>query len=208
MNASRGNQYDVMLAAAVARLDGASPEAIAALAGIPYDAESGAFTFESFGRRVELTWPGFEAVGLDMWHHLALLQYLVSADGNGSSGRWVSLADLGEVSRGESFNRELDRLIADCLSRFTAGELEQRCLSLGGRLISGQPADLCAIFDFAPRCPFQLNLWVADDEFPASGRVLVDAAIGRTMGVEVAGTAAQYLVKLLAEADAQQLGGI
>ena len=44
---------------------------------------------------------------------------------------------------------------------------------LGAELLPSN-ADFCARFDFAPRYPAWLKVWFADEEFPASGRLLLD----------------------------------
>ena len=39
-----------------------------------------------------------------------------------------------------------------------------------------------------------LNLWYSDDEFPASGKVLINSGVQAHLGVEAAGTLATVLV--------------
>jgi len=49
-------------------------------------------------------------------------------------------------------------------------------------------ADLCARFDFAPHYPLWLKVWFADEEFPASGRLLLDESAPHHLTIEDAVT--------------------
>ena len=196
---SRGKQYDLMLSGAVERLADERPADIAARAGIAWDEARRALRLETFGKAVGLAWPAWEATPeLGMWHHLSVLQYLSGADGTLPTGAWIALSEMGQGGsvRGASFDRAIDDMIARTLSDLSPEPFKARCLALGARFVDGV-ADVCADFDFMPRYPFRLNFWAADDEFPASGKVLVDAGVCHCLGVEAAGTMAQYLVELL-----------
>ena len=43
-------------------------------------------------------------------------------------------------------------------------------------------------------------MWFADDEFPASGRILVDGSVSLFLGTEANGTVASLLVQMLCDA--------
>ena len=74
---------------------------------------------------------------------------------------------------------------------------------LGGHILEGGKADVSAVFRFLPRYPMLLNLWLADDEFPASGKVLINSGTGLALGLEAAGTIAINLVDELCKAAAR-----
>lgn len=191
-------QYDEMRTAAVARLCGADPRAIAERTGMTYDANANALLLESFGKPVRLdceTWAAQPS--LEMWHHLALLQYLDGADGDVPGADWIGLSEIagGGQSRGASFDREIDELVARNLSGAEPERIHAACRALGGRILKDARADLSAEFDFAPCWPPRLNLWFADEEFPASAKVLVNAAVSHCLGLEAAGTVAMLLVR-------------
>lgn len=48
-----------------------------------------------------------------------------------------------------------------------------------------------------PNYPVWLKIWFADDEFPASGRLLLDASAEHYLSIEDAVTVGELLLKLL-----------
>lgn len=65
---------------------------------------------------------------------------------------------------------------------------------MGGVKKEDSKADLSVVFHFLPKYPMFLNLWYSDDEFPASGKVLINSGVQAHLGVEAAGTLATVLV--------------
>lgn len=61
-------------------------------------------------------------------------------------------------------------------------------------LIDGK-ADVSVIIPYALRFPIMANYWEADDEFPASGKVLVDAMAEHYLGIEAAGGACSAVIQ-------------
>lgn len=49
-------------------------------------------------------------------------------------------------------------------------------------------ADLSAVFEFMPRYPLMLKIWLADDEWQASGKLLLDRSADHYLPVEDAVT--------------------
>jgi len=194
-------QYEALLAAAAQRLRERDLREAAELGGAAFDGSG--FILETFGRSVHvdgetlLTEPPTE-----MWHHLSLLQYLAAADGSRPNGEWIALADVpgGGASRGASFDREIAGLIAGRLGLHIPERIRAACEELGAEYAEDARSDLCALFRFAPNYPLRLNLWYADEEFPASGKVLVNAGVSRCLGLEVAGSVAALLVRRLCDA--------
>jgi len=197
-------QYDEMLSAAIARLRSIDLAAAAEAAGMRCDPPQ--LTFTSFGQPVALDIADLHAEpAIDMWHHLALLQYLEGAGSATPDGRWIGLSDLpGGMIRGASFDREIDARAASGLSGCGEEVLREAIRQLGGHIKAGGAADLCAVFSFAPRYPLRLNLWLSDDEFPASAKVLLDAGASPALGVEAAGTVAAMLINKLIERTAMK----
>ena len=192
---AENRQYDEMLAAAARRLRGADPGTLAERAGLEWDGRCLEAT--SFGQRVRIDADAFRATPqIDMWHHLALLQYLAGADGSLPTRRWIGIAELpeGGLVRGASFDREVDRLVAAGLGGCDMQALRRACGALGAVVDEDGPADLSADFDFMPRFPLRLNLWLADDEFPPSGKLLVNAGVAHCLGTEAIGTVGCMLV--------------
>jgi len=79
-------------------------------------------------------------------------------------------------------------------------ELERRALALGGRVLASN-ADFCAEFAFLPRYPVTLKLWLADEEFPASGRLLLDSSAEHYLTIEDSVTVGEIFLQLLEFAD-------
>ena len=75
-------------------------------------------------------------------------------------------------------------------------ELERRCRLLGAELLPSN-ADFCARFDFAPRYPIWLKVWFADEEFPASGRLLLDESAPHYLTIEDAVTVGSLILDQL-----------
>lgn len=179
--------FSHMYQAATARLEGRDPWDISRLSGVAFDGN--AFHLESLGIPVTVFYPEYATeLELAQWHTLTLLHYLAAADGTPLSGRQITFSQHKEgMVRGGGFDREVEKTIQTKLGKLSPEELERRCLALGGKM---QPsnADLCTQFRFAPHYPVWLKLWFADEEFPASGRMLLDASAEHFLSIEDAVT--------------------
>lgn len=190
-------QYDEMLTAAVSRLKAVDITAACKRAGIDYS--DGQIVLDSFGARIMLdttTW--MVEPPIDMWLHLPLLQYLEAVDDALPGDRWIGMAELveGGLVRGASFDREVDSVLAQKFCDAEPGKIIMACEKLGGKIVPGR-GDLSAIFHFAPHFPLLLNLWYADDEFPASGKVLINDAVKHHLGTEAIGTLVAFLIRMI-----------
>jgi len=186
-----------MLAAAREKLAGRTPAQIAEACGLRYDSASGTLRFSSFGQDLALygeDW-ALEPAG-DMWLHLLLLQALAAEEAPPGEG-WKSLSELGEGSgaRSASFLREQEALFAR-LGRCGPGAIRRAAEVLGAEFPEPGREDLAACFSFLPGYPMLIKLWYADEEFPASGTVLLgEAFVG--LGLEAAGTLVSWLLTRL-----------
>lgn len=192
-------QFQEMLGAAEKKLEGMSAQEIAERGGLAFDAAKNMFSFESFGRRVQVSYPDLTLdCEVDMWMHLTILQYMAEADGHPLASEWISLSDLqvGGLVRGASFDRENDALIQRGIGKLDVETLRRVGRKMGAVEVSSK-ADLSLQFWFMPRFPYLLNLWFADEEFPASGKVLCDRAAEHYLKVEAAGTIAGLLLQEL-----------
>ncbi len=192
--------YRAMLTAACERLRDKDIAAAAARADMQYDAASGTIDFVSFGERGRLFLPDYRVKGdFTVWQHIAILQYLEARDMPLPIGEWVAIRTLepGAASRGESFDRKINDFAANRLGRFPEETISSAFQKLGGTPTKYRGADLSAVFHFLPRYPYLFNFWMADDEFPATGKILIDASAGRSLGLEAAGTMAELLVDKL-----------
>ena len=180
-------QFERMLEAARSRLLRHVPEEISEKAGVRY--ENGVFWVRTLGRRVEIQWPaGKITPPVSKWHALTLLHYLDLADGTPLTGRTITFSQYKDgLVRGGGLDRNTELIVRRDLGVLPREELARRCETLGAELLPSN-ADFCARFDFAPRYPVWLKVWFADEEFPASGRLLVDESAPSYLTIEDAVT--------------------
>ena len=127
-------QYYEMMSAAIRRMRNVDIPASAELSGMVFDHSSGLISFLSFGKNAILDASTFKAViPIGMWQHLAILQYLETADGSRPTERWIGMADLSEggMVRGASFDREIDNMIAIHLGEYPPRHIHAACERLG-----------------------------------------------------------------------------
>lgn len=202
----QNRQLTAMLIPAKERLRKYSIEDICRKAAVSFDESENVFFFSSLGKDIRIRYPEFELTisGSEtpgMWHHLTLLQYLDTADGEPLSEEWQSLADMpGGLSRGAGFNKDIETMISRSFSSISKEAFARLCLDLGARIIPSR-ADVTAEFPYAPRFPILLNYWEADDEFPASGKCLVRKGAEHYLGIEAAGGACSAVVQALQQQD-------
>ena len=180
-------QFELMLEAVRSRLLRHVPEEISEKAGVRY--ENGVFWVRTLGRRVEIQWPaGKITPPVSTWHTLTLLHYLDLADGTPLTGRTITFSQYKDgLVRGGGLDRNTELIVRRDLGVLPREELAPRCEALGAELLPSN-ADFCARFDFAPRYPVWLKVWFADEEFPASGRLLVDESAPSYLTIEDAVT--------------------
>ena len=180
-------QFELMLEAVRSRLLRHVPEEISEKAGVRY--ENGVFWVRTLGRRVEIQWPaGKITPPVSTWHTLTLLHYLDLADGTPLTGRTITFSQYKDgLVRGGGLDRNTELIVRRDLGVLPREELARRCETLGAELLLSN-ADFCARFDFAPRYPVWLKVWFADEEFPASGRLLVDESAPSYLTIEDAVT--------------------
>ena len=189
-------QFERMLEAARSRLLRHVPEEISEKAGVRY--ENGVFWARTLGRRVEIQWPaGKITPPVSKWHALTLLHYLDLADGTPLSGRTITFSQYKDgLVRGGGLDRNTELIVRRDLGVLPREELARRCEALGAELLPSN-ADFCARFDFAPRYPVWLKVWFADEEFPASGRLLVDESAPNYLTIEDAVTVGSLILDCL-----------
>ena len=98
--------------------------------------------------------------------------------------------------RGGGLDRNAELIVRRDLGILPPEELERRCRSLGAEILPSN-ADFCARFDFAPRYPVWLKVWFADEEFPASGRLLLDESAPHYLTIEDAVTVGSLILDQL-----------
>ena len=161
------------------------------------------------------------------WHTLVLLHYLDLADGTPvltdeialSAGETAAPANgtvpLADGSAGQNgirlitFQQVPNGLVRGGKFEFTAARNFERILrgktpeqirnavrSLGAAECSGK-GDLCFRIPFFPHFPVFLNIWFADEDFPASGHFYLDRSAGHYLTIEDVVTVGEILLRRL-----------
>ncbi len=190
--------YNEMLKPIREKLERASAPEIAARAGGEASEIDGTLRIETLGQTVTVKIPEGEALPvLENWHMLVLLHYLCNADGTPVSGRWMSFADMKDgMIRGTKYGGTSEKWFHWFLRGKTLEEVERAALSLGGVPAAGK-GDLCISIPFLPHFPVLLQVWEADEEFDASGKLLVDGSADHYLSIEDAVTVGEIVQKRL-----------
>ena len=195
---AKHRQMALMLAPAREKLMGRDVGALCRNAGAVLAGDGTALTLASMGETVRIALPDFViAQELDMWRHLTLLQYLDTADGTPLTGQEIALSQMrGGLSRGLGFDKDISLMFSRDFRDAAPEDVGRACTALGGRIVPGK-ADLTAVIPYAPRFPVTVRFWCGDEEFPPSGKVLVDAAAEHYLTLEAAGGACSSVVQAI-----------
>lgn len=194
----RDQLFSSMHQAALTWLCDRAPADISRLANVPFDGT--AFTLTSLGQPIRITWPTCQITPrLHPWHALTILHYLARADGTPLSGQLITFAQHRDgLIRGGGFDRQAEQLIRERLGVLPAGVRNARLHALGAELLPSN-ADLCARLWYLPSYPVYLKIWFADEEFPASGRMLLDSSAEHYLSIEDAVTLGDMILDLLCQ---------
>lgn len=195
--------FQEMLVPALSRLEHRQPEETARKTGILYLPSEHLFKVRTLNREIELDFPSYTPrQRVEEWHYLLILHYMAMADGTPCEEGLVTFGGLKDgLIRGTEFDRYADAKIADFLKGRPADMVRKICERLGGEVISSK-ADLSVRFWFLPLYPVVLNIWFADEEFPASGKMFLSKSADHFLTVEEAVTAGEIILKLLKEMEA------
>jgi hypothetical protein len=113
---------------------------------------------------------------------ILLLHYLIRADGNPLTGKWVAYKDIpGGLLYAGVFAR---RVTEPLQRRFgtSAKSFKEMGIRSGGELV--EIGDASFILHAFPRVPLQYVLWQGDEEFPPSVQLLFDASVDHYLTLE------------------------
>ena len=197
----KNSAFQEMLTAAKGWLSGRSPEKLAKLAGAEWKPEEKILSLQSLNQRLEVSTENWSVRPQpEEWHHLILLHYLSIADGTPLSDEMITFGNLKDgLIRGTKFDHTADMALARFLKGREPEQIEEVCSFLGAGFRDSN-ADLCAVFPFLPRYPVAVKIWFADEEFPASGKMLVSASADHYLTIEDAVTAGEVMFGKLEEA--------
>lgn len=173
---------------------------IAKNANIVYDEEKKKYLIDSMGKKFEITCPEYGCTeNIENWHHLLILHYMDLADGTALSRRLISFTNLKDgMIRGTKFDRTVERELQKLLKGHSEEELKDVLKKMGG-VLQNSKADICAEIPVLPMYPMTMNIWLADDEYPISGKILLDASADHYLTIEDAVTAGEVLLGRIAE---------
>ncbi len=139
-----------------------------------------------WGKPVSLAWPALSAQyepdgpAVSVFDTAMLLYYLITADGAALADRWIGFRELPDGAfyanayQGYSGNR-LARIFGERPQAYTAA-----AQAIDGMPLPGLPG-LAYAFQPLPRIRLATILYPGDEEFPARGSVLFDAASSHYM---------------------------
>ena len=190
--------FGEMMKAAREWLADRDPVDIARKTGIAYDEGTKRFSLTSLGMKLDISYPGYEIDPcINEWHQLVILHYMKLADGMPLTGQWMTMGEVKDgLIRGGDFDRRCEAVIRSRLSQIPEEELVRKCRDLGGRIAKSN-ADFTVQFDFFPYYPLLLKLWFADEEFPASGKLLLDTSADHYLMIEDAVSVGQIIMEAL-----------
>lgn len=196
---AQDQMFSQMTQAALIRLAGRDPGEIARKAGVCYDEAASVFRFSSMGVEVTVRHPDYTITPeLPGWHILVILHYLDLADGFPLIGKEISFGQLRSgLVRGGGIDRKCELAIQK-LWELHGDMLEAVCVGTGGERIASN-ADAAYRIPFLPRFPVTLKVWFPDEEFPASGRMLLDASADHYLTIEDAVTVAEILLEKITD---------
>lgn len=134
---------------------------------------------------------------INEWHQLVILHYMNLADGTDLAKKWMSMGEMKTgLVRGGDFDLRCENVIFERLSQISADEFLEKCQKIGGTVVDSN-ADITVQFDFLPYYPVLFKLWLADEEFKASGKLLVDASADHYLTIEDSVTVGQVIMEAL-----------
>lgn len=176
-------------------LSGRDPLQIASNAGVSYDVQTQSFSFSSMGIDLTVSYPDYEITPhVSPWHRLLILHYLHLADGHPLTGKEITFSQMRSgLVRGGGIDHKFEMVISR-MQDLTEEKIANICNAMGGEKIPSN-ADIAFRIPFLPRFPVILKIWFADEEFPTSGRLLLDASADHYLTIEDAVTAAEILIE-------------
>lgn len=190
--------FQQMLQPAKERIRLHAPEEIAKKSGAVFHETGSFFELQSLNQKIRITYPDciFQPQ-IDEWHKLVILHYLDLADGTVVSSQMISFGALKDgLIRGSKFDRDTESMLHKLLGGKTQEQICEICKCLGAEFVKDR-ADMCAIFPFLPHYPVWLKIWLADEEFDVSGKLMISKSADHYLTVEDAVTVGEILLSLL-----------
>jgi len=113
---------------------------------------------------------------------ILLLHYLIRADGNPLTGKWVAYKDIpGGLLYAAVFARRVTEPLQRRFGK-SANSFRETGIKSGGEPVG--IGDASFVLRAFPRVPLQYVLWEGDEEFPPSTQLLFDASVDHYLFLE------------------------
>jgi hypothetical protein len=189
MELSKQKNYQQSFDLACASIKKMNLEERAKKAGADYQKgeEGENITIEFFSEPYRLRFPLIEFYSpskkvVSLVTRILLLHYLIRADGNPLTGKWVAYKDIpGGLLYAGVFARRVTEPLQRKFGK-SAESFRETGLKSGGEPV--EIGDASFVLHAFPRVPLQYVLWEGDDEFPSSVQLLFDASVDHYLTLE------------------------
>jgi len=183
--------YGPALRKAQREFPGLDPHETAVRAAVRYEAhgsEHGSFQIPFMGTTYSVQWPegivqrAADLGTADVATQILLLHYLLTSDGTPLASKWIAFRNL---PGGLGYDAAFQKRASARLTQAFGSELTS--FKAGARALGGEPltfGDASFLFRVLPRVWLAVVLYTADQEFPAEGNVLFDAAASHYLPTE------------------------
>jgi len=189
MELSKQKNYQQSFDLACSSIQGMNLEERAKKAGANYEkGKSGEkITLHFFSEPYHIQFPQIEFYSpskkvVSLVTRILLLHYLIRADGNPLTGKWVAYKD---IPGGFLYARVFARRVTEPLQRRfgkSAKSFKETGIRSGGESV--EIGDASFILHAFPCVPLQYVLWEGDEEFPPSVQLLFDASVDHYLTLE------------------------
>jgi hypothetical protein len=163
--------------------------------------EGQVITLPFMGKPLTLRLPGLEfslageASGVPIWLQVLVLHHLNTSDGSTPTGELVAFRNL---PGGQVYHSNFEKRVSQRLAR-EFGEAPSRLVEAARRLGGAEvhAGDKGAVVRAFPRVPLTMVVWKGDEEFAASGSVLLDSTVLGHLPIEDVVVTAQEAVSYL-----------
>ncbi len=189
MELSKQKNYQQSFDLACASIKKMNLEERAKKAGAGYrrGEEGEKITIDFFLERYHLQFPQIEFNSsskkvVSLVTRILLLHYLIRADGNPLTGKWVAYKDIpGGLLYAGVFARRVREPLQRKFGK-SAESFKEAGMKSGGEPV--EIGDASFVLRAFPRVPLQYVLWEGDEEFPPSVQLLFDASVDHYLTLE------------------------
>lgn len=189
MELSKQKNYQQSFDLACVSIKGMDLEERAKKAGADYQKgeEGEKITIHFFSEPYSIQFPQIEFYSpskkvVSLVTRILLLHYLICADGNPLTGKWVAYKDIpGGLLYAGVFARRVTEPLQRKFGK-SAKSFKETGIKSGGE--PAEVGDASFILHAFPYVPLQYVLWEGDEEFPPSVQLLFDASVDHYLSLE------------------------